>query len=78
MKCRICQDRLYFVDGKGWCHDRRGSLFVMKCKDCGQIQTSITDDDNTRTNCWKCGSTNVADDHCAQPIPDGEREQVIV
>ena len=65
MNCSICKRELeyhnrYHNGGRGWVHKETGSIYIMKCKDCGyEGGNSIT--------CPDCGSKNYVDDHCALP-----------
>jgi len=60
MNCLICKRVLEFKRGKGWLHKETGSIYIMKCKDCGH-------EGGNSVICLNCGSKNYVDDHCVRP-----------
>lgn len=58
--CVWCQESLSFVRGRGYVHEQGGS-YMMYCPDCGWKGAPYP----SPTQCPKCGSRALRDDHCA-------------
>lgn len=61
--CRHCRGPIRFERGRGYVHANGGGSYEMSCPGCGWVGTPYP----SPTRCPSCGSTEVRDDHIAEP-----------
>lgn len=68
--CCHCDVPLKFTS-MGWLHDvPGGGLYAKRCTVCQLVQAApaiVMQPDGPQEACTACGSTSLADDHCAHP-----------
>lgn len=61
--CQWCKEPLTLSRGSGWVH-AGGAIYIQKCGECG----ATYDRPDLAYSCPECGSRDMRDDHCAQPV----------
>lgn len=69
MICGRCEQTLRFDENQLLYVHPEGNLYVIICCDCGWKGAPYP----SPLDCPKCGSTQLHDDHCAQPVPEKKR-----